>query len=362
MESHPDPDGLALLASRIDAIPRFLRELGDGFGGRGPGHPLPGRIVATGIGSSEAHARFLVWLLNRCTAVPAEFAPLGSFAQSAGWDAPERTLVVFSQGLSSNARMALAPRHGFAHRVLFTASPPAGLRASGKADRAAVLEKLVDDGTEVVRFPLEDEYTILIRVIGPALGFLAARLWASTLPGFSLRGSAAETGARAERAFLEGLEAGRVLAERIPADGFPEGFVLPVSPFLAEFAQNLSCKSVEGAFQPAPAVMDLLQFAHGPFQQLVSRPRPVVVVHRADAVEEDLLGRIRSMCDAAGLPCLHAAVGLRAEPDLIAIEAEGLLSEPLLALAQRLRVNQTDWPGKGQDGPLYLYSGPEAPG
>jgi hypothetical protein len=354
----PDADGLHLLSRRTGWIAGFLQELGDTFPDRHPRHPVPGRIVATGIGSSEAHARYLVWLLNRTTTVPAEFAPLGSFGLARGWDSPDRALVVFSQGLSANARMALSTRHRFAHRILFTASTPDGLRASGKPDRAAMLESLAGAGTEIVPFPLEDEYTVLIRVIGPALGFLAARLWTAQMPGSRLEGTATQVGRVAAAAFLRGLESGAGLALRMPPEGFPRGLVVPVSPCLSEFAQNLSCKFVEGLFQPAPAVMDLLQFAHGPFQQLTADPRPVLVLHREDAQEEDLLGRIRTLCQSVGIPCLHASTGIQADPELGVLEAEGLLAPTILSLACRLRVNQVEWPGKGLDGPLYLYSGP----
>jgi hypothetical protein len=353
-----DPKGLGLLAERVETIPARLPALGDEPAFSLGNRRRPGRVVATGIGSSEAHARHLVGLLNRYTPVPAEYLPIGAFGSAAALDHPDRTLVVFSQGLSSNARMALSRRHRFAGRVLFTASTSAGLRAGGKADRAEVLERLVAEGTEVVPFPLEDEYTILIRVIGPAAGFLAARLWAGTVEGGLLEPDPRRVAQEATRAYLAGTEAGRRLADRVPGEGFPTGVVMPMSPSLLDRGQNLSCKFVEGFYQPAPAMMDLLQFAHGPFQQLVSRPRPVWVLHREDAVERDLLGRIRQMCSEVGLPLLHADTGLMATDDLLPIEAEGLLNAVLLRLAEGLGIDQVRWPGKGQDGPLYHYTGP----
>lgn len=352
-----DPKGLGLLAKRLETIPSHLAALG-GEPAFGQGkRRRPGRVVATGIGSSEAHARHLVGLLNRYTPVPAEYLPIGAFGTAAALDHPDRTLVVFSQGLSSNARMALSERHRFAGRALFTASTPVGLRAGGKADRAAILERLVAEGTEVVPFPLEDEYTILIRVIGPAAGFLAARLWAGTVEGGRLEADPQRVAQAATRAYLAGTEAGRRMADRVPSGGFPSGVVLPVSPGLLDQGQNLACKFVEGFYQPAPAMMDLLQFAHGPFQQLVSKPRPVWVLHREDDVERDLLGRIRQMCTEAGLPLLHADTGLMAADDLLPVEAEGLLNPVLLRLAEGLGIDQVRWPGKGQDGPLYHYTG-----
>lgn len=353
-----DPRGLGLLSRRMDSIPALLTALGDEEAFNPERRRRPGRVVATGIGSSEAHARHLVGLLNRRTPVPAEYLPIGAFGAAAPLDLPDRTLVVFSQGLSSNARTALSRRHRFAGRVLFTASTPAGLRTGGRADRAELLERLLAEGTEVVPFPIEDEYTILIRVIGPAAGFLAARLWAGTVDGCRLEPDPRKAAQAATKAYLGGTEAGRLLADRVPREGFPSGLVMPVSPSLLDHGQNLACKFVEGFYQPAPAMMDLLQFAHGPFQQLISQPRPVWVLHREGGMEADLLGRIREMCEGAGLPLLHADCGFAAPEDLLPIEAEGLLNPVLLRLAEGLGIDQIRWPGKGLDGPLYHYTGP----
>lgn len=353
-----DPDGLRLLRDRVERIPRLLEAYGAGWrrdAGKAPGIR---RVVATGIGSSEAHARYLVGLLNRHTGIPAEFVPLGRFAAAEAFVGPERTLVLFSQGLSANARIALDARHRFAHRVLFTASTPAGLRAGGKADRAEVLERLVAEGSEVVGFPPEDEYTILIRVLGPVLGFLAARLWVGDLAGGRLVGTAAEAGRAAAKAYRDGTASGAELAERIVGDPFAKGAVLPMSPDLLDWGQNLSSKFVEGLYRPAPALMDLLQFAHGPFQQLHREPRPVWVVHRETPGELDLLGRITSMCRGSSLPFLAAHRGLVSPSEWLPIEAEGLFNAALFPGLARLGVDQLGWPGKGLDGPLYHYAGP----
>lgn len=354
---HSDPFGHTLLAERIASVPEHIAALGAGFPVRDRRHPAPRRVVATGIGSSEAHARYLVWLLNRYTSVPAEFAPLGSFVDAPAKSFADCTLAVFSQGISSNARIALERQPDFAHLVLFTASTPAGLRASGKPDRADLLDRLVVGGAEIVPFPIEDEYTILIRVIGPALGFLAARLWTGGLPGSSLAGTPEAVAAAASVAFGVGVDAGRKWLATFDGEEFRNGFVMPVSPVIAEYAQNLSCKFVEGVFRPAPAVMDLLQFAHGPFQQLAAASRPVVVLHRANETERDLLRRIQEMCAVIPLKCVATAEGLVSPDDLLVFETEGLFWPSMFEAVVKLGVDQMRWPGKGQDGPLYTYTG-----
>ncbi|MFM7803040.1 MAG: hypothetical protein ACKPGK_00895, partial [Verrucomicrobiota bacterium] len=258
----------------------------------------PRRVVATGPGSSEAHARYLVWFLNRFTDIPAEFLPTGALVEPVD---ParfrDRTLVVFNQGLSAAGRIALGHRAGFDSTVLFTSATAEGLRRSGRTERLECLEPLErDDTVEIIRFPLEDEYTILIRVVGPALGFLAARLWAGSFarPG-DFCGDPRSLGIEAARAFRAGRDAGHEAWPRMDGAAFSRGFVLLASPDLSEYLQNVVYKFVEGLFRPAPALQELLQFAHGPFQQLTASPRPVVVLHRRCETESDQLRRIRQM-------------------------------------------------------------------
>lgn len=165
--------GLALLRERLQSIPDFLEGWARSPEAALAAQPriIPRRVVATGLGSSEAHARYLVWLLNRFTDIPAEFLPTGALLSPEPGHYRDRTLVVFSQGLSAHARIALSRRSDFASTVLFTAASLEGLRRSGKQDREDCLQALLTEGAEVIRFPLEDEYTLLIRVVGPALGF-----------------------------------------------------------------------------------------------------------------------------------------------------------------------------------------------
>ena len=358
--SRPDL-GVALLRERLESIPALLEGWAASPEAARAARPqkCPQRVVATGLGSSEAHARYLVWLLNRFTDIPAEFVPTGALLNPApGCRRQDRTLVVFSQGLSAHARIALGCRGAFARTVLFTAASREGLIRSGKQDRAQCLEALVQEGAEVIRFPLEDEYTLLIRVVGPALGFLAARLWVGGLSGGTLSGDPQMVGAEAAQAFCTGWSAGRVAWPRMESDAFGRGFALLASPDLSEYLQNLAFKFVEGLFRPAPTLQELLQFAHGPFQQLNAAPRPVVVLHRAGEIEGDQLRRIRELCLSASLTCHDTGSGLVSRTDLLVFEAEGLFVEPLLEGVEREGVDQVAWPGRGLDGPLYDYSGP----
>ena len=347
-----DPLGHRVLAKRLEAIPGHLRALVGEWGARAGISSGPESFVVTGIGSSEAHARFLSWELNRA-GESAEFVPLAAF-EGAGALLPGtsgRTLVLFSQGLSRNVRLVLAARHHFRRVSLFTAATREGLGAAGHRDRARMLEELEAEGAEVVGFPLENEYEILIRVIGPACGFLAARLW---LESRSLSSAGATTASTILESILSptGFSLATFLTEHGSAAS--GGIRLLVPPGLAQCGQNLACKMVEGLFWAPPQILDVLSFAHGPFQQLAARRAPVVILRPVGgSVAADQADRAEVMCRSLGLPTV--AVPLRAPAGWEVLEAELRFNEALLPLVISHAVDQRNWPGRGADGPLYLY-------
>lgn len=338
-----DESGLELLSARINAIPGYFRQL---FDREWIARPVNTPIVATGLGSSEAHARYLVGLFQRYGTFPARFVPVADFV--ALTPQPDETLVIFSQGLSRNTRLVFQTRQQFRRVILFTSASEDGLVNAGKTDRAQLLSALMAEGTEVVRFPMEDEYTILIRVIGPACGFLASRLWfqsiaKNTLPvlsGADWEGLVSHLELNTEW-FLDHAEA------------LSGGFVILTSGMLVQAGYNLISKFVEGLFWPSPTILDYLSFAHGPFQQLAHRPRPVVMLVGNSEAERGLAQRARTMCQSIHAP--YWEIPLPGCPSLAPLLAEFLFNPIILSLAKKLAVPQINWPGKGLDSPIYNY-------
>src|SRR5215470_9208176 len=99
-------EGHAILTARLRTIPAALAataarelvplDLGD--------RPIR-RVIATGVGSSAAHAALLAHEVRRAGR-DATAVPLSAFL-AAPAPAPDDVLVVFSQGLSPNAGLAL---------------------------------------------------------------------------------------------------------------------------------------------------------------------------------------------------------------------------------------------------------------
>ena len=111
-----------LLTERLDRVPRALREALYQPALRVPFDPRTlRRIRVTGLGSSEAQARLLAALLSEYAGFDARFVPTGELVAGPPPGAADEALVVFSQGLSPNARFALRDAARWRHAVLVTA-------------------------------------------------------------------------------------------------------------------------------------------------------------------------------------------------------------------------------------------------
>jgi creatinine amidohydrolase len=352
MTSAPtDKHGHLLLARRLAQIPSVLRQML----ARPPPALQPAtlasrRFVVTGTGSSEAHARYLTALLNLHTDRAAAYLPLSGFTASHREAFEGKTLVVFSQGVSPNAQIALRRHREFAHAILFTATTPEVAAAAGKPDRAALLRQVLEAGGELVVFPLAEEYTTLIRFVGPMAGYLACLQFTARLAGCRFPGPTAEAilPLLATKPSIDLLEAmlGR-------PEIFARGFNLVCAAPISEFAQNLACKFMEGVFWPCPPISDFLQFAHGPYQQMSAHPRPVVILQGDSPLEAELVQRSLHMLRDADLPAY--VVHVNAPPLYSIFGFEAAFNDLVFALIQRLDTDQVNWPGKGRDDRLYGF-------
>jgi len=345
-----------MLEHRVALLPDHLRRV---LAARAsiPRLPERGALAITGVGASEGPARYLSELLHHFHGRHAPFVPLSCFA-TADREPDGEMLVVFSQGLSANARMALATRGQHRSALLVTALEPE--RASGTA--ASLLASIRRDGATVVTHPPEDESGTLLRVVGPAVASFVAALLASTLEsrearyrGFDGSGydgiervpdlvaSAAERVAGAVGDLDPEWLLGRVAF--VTAGALGDGYHAP------------RWKWLEGLLSPEPSCWDVLQVAHGAFQQFYGERMLLVALEHATVERERLLfDRLQGML----VPERHAMIRLKSglPRHLALLDHDAQVSQLLLrALRYRPRDLAT-WPGMGLDGPLYGLDGP----
>ena len=314
------------------------------------------RVVTTGVGSSAAHARLLAHVLRTHLGCDARFRPLGAFLDAPPAGACDDLLVVVSQGLAPNARVALADLAAWRHVVLVTATRGETARAAGRADAAAELERLADVGVEVRAFPAgAEEYGTLMRVTGPMAGHLAMLRYAAALAAAAGRSDALPRpdGARLADAVRAAHARADALAP-LAADGRLAGnLAFVASGDYVALAGNLQLKVLEGMLLPLPPVFELLDLAHGPYQQAFPAAATFLALTRPDAPREaELLERFASML----VPERHALVRLPATLPLpfAVFEHEAMMNELVLAAIAARRIDQSRWPGQGRDRPLYV--------
>jgi creatinine amidohydrolase len=339
-----------LLARRIAQLPTALARCFDvPLQAR---RPLP-RVAITGAGGSEGPARLLQWQLSSQTEVAARFVPLSAFAPGAPSPAArDEQLVVFSQGLSDNARLALARHRDFAAATLFTSTAPDDAAAPGSA--AAVVAEAQRDGTEVVHHPPDDEAGLLLRVVGPAAAALAAWRWSSR------RWSKRPDAPPALEPLLEAHARGAGMAERLPTLLGVTALDRPTPIALVSFGvdrdayHGLRWKLLEGLGVPDPPVWDVLQVAHGPFQQFYGQPLLLCALHDPRRPHHrELLARLDDML----VHSRHQLVPLASHSDgsYAWFEHDAQVNALLLHQLARCPRDLVAWPGKGEDASLYGF-------
>jgi creatinine amidohydrolase len=341
------------LEARVRALPGALRE-----GARSRSVPPVSRavlacdaIVTTGIGTSGAHARFLAEVWNARVPIPARFTPPSALLGAPPPDASHRTLIVISQGLAPNARLLLRYRASWRHIVVLTAATEDGARRAGDTAKAECLADLRTTGVGLLPFVAgENEYDTLVRVTGAMAGYWSVlQLVESVAPSPPDRAPDLDAICDAIAAAPARLD---VLDPPLDPAWLATAPAFLTSGTYGAMVENLRLKVLEGMLLPAPPIWDLLDVAHGPYQQAFDGPATLLALTRPDAAhEDDLLARLGAMLD----PARHRLVRLAATlPGPLAVfEHEALVNELLLRAIAARGIDQVDWPGRGMDAPLY---------
>lgn len=325
--------GIEVLRDRQERLPGLIR------GALAGARDLPRfdgvrAVVTTGVGSSLAHARYLAALLRERAGTPAWDLPTGVWLEAPPAAAREQALVVFSQGLSPNARFPLQHADRYRLAVLVTAA------SEDSPDRAAAVRAARERGVVVVPLGCPPEYEVLLRIIGPVFGYaLALRLAGVAADGEEVAAAMREAAAQTRR----------VLADFDPT-ALGNAVTLLSTHGYSPLLHNLAAKVQEGMYLAWPTVVDALEFAHGSLQEATGKPRTFIALRRGTPHERELLARAQSLLEPQ-----HRWLDLAARlPDPLAIfEHEAMMNEVVLAAMAARRLDQRAWPGKGRDGPLY---------
>ncbi len=363
--------GRALLAERIAAAPSHVASVPEILTPllERPAR-LPRTLVTTGIGTSEGHARHLAELAAKVFDQPARHASTGSLVAGAPPGADEDWLVVFSQGLSANARFALRDVEAWGGVVLVTGLALEGPHAAGtSAEKREWLASLERRGVVRIELGCGPEYGLLPRVIGARMGYAVAwsllrtiaRRRIEALPALACDAFELE---RAQRA--AGDEARRIFPTGADLVSFfaPDRMLLLIGEGgCLDLCEHLTLKLSEGMLRPQPRALDVLQFAHGPLQSLWSRPLSILHLapRPAPSTDEnapprpapavDWLARLASSLD----PTRHDLRAVRTTLPLpfAIVELEALFDDWILRYQGATGIDLAAWPGADREDSLY---------
>lgn len=264
------------------------------------------RYLITGIGSSEAHAKYLEHVGN-INKFNMKYIPIkGVTSESKNiYD----KIVLFSQGLSPHG---LKPINYFDKNdiILFTAVT----KNNKNKDKLDVINKV----SNVINYPIENEYDILIRTIGPICGFNLIDKMFNILNGH--------------------LKSYYIVPNDFISKIYSQQSVTLVINYpLTEYYQNLEYKFIEGAFIKTVNVVDELSFAHGYYQNVTHWGSNFILINSENTNVKTLLSNKNTFeIESKSL-----------------IEIEHIINIMILKLVRLGNINQKEWSGK--DTQKFIY-------
>jgi 3,4-dihydroxy 2-butanone 4-phosphate synthase / GTP cyclohydrolase II len=261
--------------------------------------------LVSGIGTSESHAKYLVYNSNN-KYFNMKFVPINGINKEIcnRFD----KLILFSQGLSPHG---IKPINYFKKEniILFTSvtsknSNPEKINIYNKA------------GT-IINYPLEDEYDILIRTLGPICGFgIIDKI-------FNINNS---------------LNSWYIIPNDFIKDILEkQSITLIINYPLTEYYQNLEYKFIEGAFIKTVNVVDQLGFAHGYYQNTECWDSCFILIN----LNNDNINNI--LKDKSLFTIKSKSI----------IEIEHIINIMILKLVRLANIDQRCWPGKNTQNFIY---------
>lgn len=287
------------------------------------------RWRCSGIGASDGTARACAQWLDDAPGASARFRPFSAWLDGAD-DCDG--VIVFSQGLCPNAKIAIDRAPPSATRVLVTA-----------AREHPIAERAIAQGWIVCEHAPRDEGSLLVRLEGPLCALSVARAIAQ-----HARGDGAV--APHSEAFARGVRHGERTARGLTVEQLEGVRAMLGWGRMIESHAGLPWTWMESTLTAPIALYDALSFAHGPLQAMYERAATLIAFERqGHAARMDRVARVLS-------PERHTLVRLasEAERDEDALfEHTGALWSLLFALLEHRPRELRAWPGKGCDGPLY---------
>lgn len=301
-------------------------------------------IYVSGIGSSEAHAKYLVELLKKTHRAEyiSVFSNIGSeivhkktnYRPILKGSTYSKLLVLFSQGMSPNS-MILLKQFNYKDTVLITS-----VRNSSDPNKQAILDKLRKSNSNmIINYDAEIDDFTLMRVTGSYIGYIIALKISEYLTRKQI----------SNEKFIKNTNDDNIDSESelfFTTVAKNKKLLLIVDPSILDYVQNIVNKFMEGCFISV-TVCTFLNFAHG-YYQLIQADKAYCYLVLKDETDRPLTVKsLVLLSDHIG-----KVIDYKKCTESI-LEIEQKTNHIVLRLMQMMKVDQINW--LGRDKQKYVY-------
>ena len=265
------------------------------------------KYLVTGIGSSEAHARYFSFIAIE-NDYNVKFITIGGVNESIS--KKYNKIIIFSQGLSPHG---IKPIKYFNKKniILFTSVT----EDNNNKEKVELIKSI----GKIIIYPMEDEYSILIRIIGPICCFRSIDLF------FNKESNSLKNYYYIPDEFINSI------LEK-------QSITLIINYPLTEYYHNIKYKFIEGVFLRTVNVVDELSFAHGTFQNISKWSSCFILINSKNNEMRKVLKNysLYEICSE----------------DIV--EIEHIINVILLKLVRRGNIDQINWAGKERQDIIYF--------
>ena len=299
------------------------------------------KIIVYGIGSSEAHAKYLIYLLNTFKNIPIEYSTISNFKCS---DKKDTGIIIFSQGISPNINIILS-NIDYKNLTLFTSVT----ESNNDINKVKILQDIKKNGGSIINFPKEDEYETLLRLEGPLCGYLA--IINSIYDNLNITNS-----------YLKHYQDLLFVGENTiycPEEVYVNDIIknrrvlILCDSNILYYSKNILNKFIEGLFFEFVHVVDYYDFVHGMYQNLeynrnYNKNTSIIILKSSN--DDKIINKIFELLkDNYKIWTISS----KFEDKFKIIEFEIVLNYFLTQLCERLDINQISWFGKKNQEIIY---------
>jgi 3,4-dihydroxy 2-butanone 4-phosphate synthase/GTP cyclohydrolase II len=326
-----DVFGHNLLHSRLSAVITHLESIANNK--LSLDIPVGSKIIVTGIGSSESHAKYFVNLVDGL-GYDSRFLPISDVDICEIKN--DNYLIVISQGMSPHGILPITriKNENLSNVILLTAVT----RNNLNEDKVSVINNLNDNGGRVCNYPLEDEYTVLMRICGPISCFYLIYNLFNENSCFDIVND--------RLIDINNSIINKITNRFIDTLVETQSLMILVPDHMIDYCRNLKYKFIEGCFIKNVELVGHNEFAHGFYQHLEYWRASNKLTNIIAVDTNDKINTVISMYHVLYFnTCLPK--------NLEIIELEYTFNKLVINIINKLNINQIDWAGKNDQHTIY---------